>query len=123
MRVRLMASGAAAMLLTACGGGGAAGNDSAVLTNNVAASAGPASANDAQARIRALPEEQRNAELIRALREANLNCQQVTESTQAKTSNNVPVYLTTCEDGAVYAVAIADDGKAKVEPVTPARGR
>ena len=123
MRVRLIGSGAAMLLLAACGGGGGAGNNGATLTNNVAAAAQGAGANDAQARVAALPEGQRNAVLIRAIRDANLVCQQVTQSSHSQTANNVPVYTATCEDGAVYAVAIANDGNATVQPVTPARGR
>jgi hypothetical protein len=124
MRVRLIGSGAAMLLLAACGGGGGGGgNNGAMLTNNVAAASQGAGANDAQARVQALPEGQRNAVLIRAIRDANLVCQQVTQSSQSQTSNNLPVYMATCEDGAVYAVAIAGDGNATVQPVTPARGR
>jgi hypothetical protein len=122
MSVRLIGSGAAMLLLAACGGGGA-GNNGATLTNNVAAAAQGAGANDAQARVQALPEGQRNAVLIRAIRDANLVCQQVTQSSLSQTPNKAPVYLATCEDGAVYAVAIANDGNATVQPVTPARGR
>jgi hypothetical protein len=59
--------------------------------------------------------------MIRAIRDANLACQQVTESSLSQAASKVPVYLATCEDGAVYAVAIADDGSATVQPVTPAR--
>jgi hypothetical protein len=123
MRVRLIGSGAAMLLLAACGAGGGAGNEGAALTNNAAAAVEQADVDDAQARIRAMPEGQRNAVLIRAIRDAKLNCQHVAESSQAQTSNKVPVYLATCEDGAVYAVAIADDGNATVQPVTPARGK
>jgi hypothetical protein len=124
MRTRLIGMGALALLLGACGGSGsgAEGANGAKLTNNVAATAQPGGS-DAQARVKALPDAQRNGVLIRAIRDANLACQQVTESSLSQTSNKVPVYFATCEDGAVYAVALADDGTATVQPVTPARGR
>jgi hypothetical protein len=123
MRTRLIGTGALALLLGACGGGGGAeGANGTTLTNNVAATA-EAGGSDAQARVRALPEAQRNGVLIRAIRDASLACQQVTESSLSQASSKVPVYLATCEDGAVYAVAIADDGNATVQPVTPARGK
>jgi hypothetical protein len=80
-------------------------------------------ANDAQARVQALPEGQRNAVLIRAIRDANLVCQQVTQSSSAKTTTKLPVFEATCEDGAVYAIAYRDDGTAAVEPMAPARAR
>lgn len=123
MRRRLIGTGALVLALGACGGGGKAaeGDNGAKLTNNIAAAAG--GGGEAQNRVNALPEGQRNGVLIRAIRDAKLACQQVTESSLSPTSNKLPVYFATCEDGAVYAVAIADDGTATVQPVTPARGR
>lgn len=122
MRTRLIGTGALALLLGACGGGGGAeGANGATLTNNISAKA-EAGGSDAQNQVRSLPEAQRNGVMIRAIRDAGLACQQVTESTLSEASSKVPVYLATCEDGAVYAVAIADDGNATVQPVTPARG-
>lgn len=120
MRNRLIGTGALVVMLGACGG--AEGENGAALTNNVAAAVEPGGS-DAQNRMRNLPEGQRNGVLIRAIRDANLACQQVTESTLSQASNKVPVYLATCEDNAVYAVAIADDGTATVQPVTPAQAR
>ena len=124
MRTQLIGTGILGLALSACGGGagnGAEGANGTTLTNNVAASA-EAGGSDAQNRVKSLPEEQRNGVMIRAIRDANLACQQVTESSLSQASSKVPVYLATCEDGAVYAVAIADDGSATVQPVTPARG-
>jgi hypothetical protein len=124
MRRRLIATGALVLVLAACGGrgGGAEGANGTTLTNNVSANAG-SGGGDAQNKVDALPEGQRNGVLIRAIRDANLACQQVTESSLSPTSNKMPVYFATCEDGAVYAVAIRDDGTATVQPVTPAQGR
>ena len=117
MAVRMLGSGAALMLLAACGGGAGEAN----LTNNVTADATGTS--NAQNQVRALPEGQRNGVLIRAIRDANLNCQHVESSELTETSNNLPVYMATCDDGAVYAVAIRDDGSATVQPVMPAEAR
>jgi len=119
---RAIATGALLLMAAACGErGGAEGANGAALTNNVAAA--DAGGGEVQNRIRTMPEGQRNAVLIRAIRDAKLNCQHVSESAPAQTSNQVPVYLATCEDGAVYAVAISDDGNARVQPVTPAEGK
>jgi hypothetical protein len=122
MIARAIGSTALLLLATACGGGE---KEAANLTNNISAGAagGAGGTSDAQNQVRALPEGQRNGVLIRAIRDANLNCQHVTQSTETKTSNNVPVYEATCEDGAVYAVAIADDGTATVQPMLPAEGK
>ena len=122
MRMRLIGTTTVALLLTACGGGGSEGANGAKLTNNVAATAEPGGS-DAQARMKALPEGQRNGVLIRAIRDAHLACQQVTKSSLSEAPNQAPVYLATCEDGAVYAVAIGEGGNATVQPVTAAQGR
>ena len=117
MPVRAIGLGAMVALLAACGGN----EGETQLTNNIAADA--PSVSNAQAEVRALPEGQRNAVLIRAIRDAGLTCQHVEESMEAETSNNLPVFMATCEDGAVYAVAVGEDGTATVQPVTPAEGR
>jgi len=123
MAGRAIGVGALLLMAASCGerGGGAEGANGAVLTNNVAAA--NSSGSEVQNQIRTMPVGQRNAVLIRAIRDARLNCQHVEESAPAQTSNQVPVYLATCEDGAVYAVAISDDGTARVQPVTPAEGK
>jgi hypothetical protein len=121
---RAIAMGALLLVAAGCGDRGAQGAEGAngaALTNNVAAT--DAGGGEVQNQIRNMPEGQRNAVLIRAIRDANLSCQHVAEASAAQTSNQVPVYLATCDDGAVYAVAISNDGTARVQPVTPAKGK
>lgn len=115
MRIQLTGLGAV-LALAACSGGGA---DNAAAANNLA----QAPSSEAQQRVRAMPESERNTELIRAIRAARLDCENVQGSLLSETSRNVPVYLATCDDGAVYAVAIASDGTSSVKPVTPAERR
>jgi len=121
MRIRAIGAAALALGLAACGGGES--ETGANLTNTVAENQAAEGGSDAQKQVTNLPEGQRNGVLFRAIRDANLTCQHVESSSLSQTSNNVPVYLATCEDGAVYAVAIADDGTATVQSVTPAQGR
>jgi hypothetical protein len=78
----LIGTGALVLSLGACGGGGGAeGANGTTLTNNVAATA-QSGGSDAQNRVKSLPDAQRNGVMIRAIRDANLACQQVTESSQ-----------------------------------------
>lgn len=114
MQVRALA-GAVAVLLASCSSGGqnnatSAGNGSA---NAAAADKG---ASDAQKQVRELDEAGRNGVLIRAIRDAGEECQHVDRSELIPTSNNLPVYMATCDGSNVYAVAIRDDGQAVVQP-------
>lgn len=108
-----------AAMLAGCGTGGSGSSDASANAagDNVAAST-PNS--DAQNQVRSLPDGQRNGVLIRAIRDAGQDCQQVEASELIATSNNLPVYMATCHGGAVYAVAIRDDGTAQVRPAMPA---
>jgi hypothetical protein len=118
MRVQLIILGAALALAACTGGEEANGADDAA---NAAEAAKNSS--EAQKRVRELPGAQRNAVLIKAIQDKQHSCSQVESSLLSETSRSVPVYLATCEDGAVYAVAIADDGSANVKQVTPAEER
>jgi hypothetical protein len=83
----------------------------------------PVQLDQTQQQVQALPEGQRNGVLFRAIRDARHPCQQVEGSEVVATSNGLPTYFATCEDGAVYAVAVAGEGTLRVRPVTPAEGR
>lgn len=113
MHMKLTGLGAV-LALAACSGG----TEPEADAGNNAAQAAPVT--EAQERVKSLPEGQRNAVLIRAIRDARQDCQHVESSSLSEASASVPVYLATCDDGAVYAVAIADDGNASVRPVMPA---
>ena len=78
------------------------------------------SLDEQQQAVRDLPDGQRNGVFLRAIRDARQPCQNVTESMLSETPGRTPVYMATCENNAVYAVAIRDDGNAIVRPVMPA---
>lgn len=110
----------AAGLATACGGSNTAANSSA---GNAATVTGNTVSSNAQQAVRDLPDGQRAGVMLRAIRDARQPCQNVVEAPASSAPNATPVYLATCEDGAVYAVAIQDDGTAIVQPAMPAEGK
>lgn len=97
---------AATILLAACGGG----------TTPTANDAAEATANDAtvnyQAAVLDLNDQQRNAVMIRAIRDANIQCQGVTESERIEGEGLT--YRARCDGGADHVVSIAADGNARV---------
>jgi len=117
---RGVGAGALMLMLAACGGEREAEPN---VSNDAAPASNASSGTDAQEKVVSLPEGQRNGVLFRAIRDARQPCQNVESSTRSETSNNVPVYVATCEDGATFAVAIADDGTATVQPIMPAMPR
>jgi len=96
--------GAAALLLPTCGREAPDAQE-----RNVAAGAG-----DYQARLEALPEAQRNAVFIRAIRDAGQPCQGVQSSVRQGEINNAPAWTATCEGGVRWTIAIGSDGVAQV---------
>ncbi|MBN2971078.1 hypothetical protein JW805_03490 [Roseomonas aeriglobus] len=93
-----------ALPLAACGGGDAP-------TTNTATPAAQATESEFQAKVSALEPAQRNGVFIRAIRDAGLNCQEVTESTKDKKPG---MWGVRCGDGTGYAVQIQADGTATV---------
>jgi hypothetical protein len=95
-----------ALMLAACGGGGERPLD------NAAEVADNAAATNYQAEVAALNDTQRHMVLIRAIRDANLDCQQVTESEQM--AGEGLIYRARCGDGRDHIVAITPDGTAQI---------
>ncbi len=105
------------LALSACTGGTA---NNSVAEENAQAESAAAAGSNAQQAVRDLSEGQRNGVLFRAIRDARQPCQNVRESMLSETPGSTPVYMATCENNAVYAVAIRDDGNAIVRAVMPA---
>ncbi len=102
--MRLLFASLVALPLAACGGG----------SDTPAATATPKAAateSEFQAKVAALDPAARNGVFIRAIRDAGLNCQEVTESTKDKKPG---MWGVRCGDGTGYAVQIAPDGTATV---------
>jgi hypothetical protein len=74
----------------------------------------PATAQDAQQRILALPEPQRLAVFANAIRDAGQDCQQVNSAAGAGTYRGNPVWHASCRGGGQWTVVIGDNGIASV---------
>ena len=104
MRAIAYASAAWLVLLAGCERG-----TPEATTNNIEVPAG-----DYQAKLEAMPEGQRNAVFIRAIRDAGLDCQHVASSTGAGEINGAPAWTVACDNDVRWTVAIGGDGVAQV---------
>lgn len=101
---------AAALALAGCGGdGGGAGSNATAPANDTA---GNEAAVNYQAAVLDLSASERDVVMIRAIRDAGIECQQVTGSEQIRGEGLV--YRAKCDDGASHVVSIAADGNAQV---------
>lgn len=89
--------------------------------NNTAAAAEPAGFSDVQQRLVDLPEEQRHAVFLRAIRDGDAPCQGVADATRQPDQGGNPVYTARCVDGPIYALAIDATGTAQVTRLSPER--
>lgn len=76
-----------------------------------------AESENARARLAALPEGQRNAVFIRAIRDARGDCQGVESSQSVGAAGGDEVWLATCSGGRRWTIQVAADGSAAVTPV------
>jgi hypothetical protein len=107
----------AACLLAGCGGGAGGGADA----NQAATAASNEAAVNYQAAVLELSEEQRNVVMIRAIRDAGIQCQSVTGSEQIRGEGLT--YRARCADGANHVVSIAADGNGQVVSAGAAAAR
>ncbi len=103
-----ISSALGAILIGLCGcGGGESKAD-----GNAAATAAPA--NDYAERIKQLPEAQRNAVFLRAVRDTGADCQAVKGSAFSGTQFDMPSWVARCSDGRDWLVMIDKGGRALV---------
>jgi hypothetical protein len=69
---------------------------------------------DYQARLEAMPEGQRNAVFIRALRDAGRDCQGVVNSAYQGALQDRPTWTARCDDGVGWVIIIGKAGIAEV---------
>lgn len=94
------------VLLAGCG---------APSTQNAAAPAVPTEPTTFQNQVATLSEGQRDAMLLRAIRDSRMDCQGVTSSTPSTASTPTkPVWIAKCSNGASFGVIINADGTAGV---------
>lgn len=65
---------------------------------------------DSVAEVRALPEARRKAVFFRAIRDAGLPCQAVTETEIVDETGKGPSWRARCEDGSAHLVRVMPDG-------------
>ncbi|MGZ8351324.1 MAG: hypothetical protein ACXWU2_14940 [Allosphingosinicella sp.] len=71
-------------------------------------------ATDYARRLEALPEGQRNAVFIRAIRDDDRECQHVERSVPRAPVNGAPAWTATCERGTEWIILLFDSGDAQV---------
>lgn len=96
----------AALALTACGGGSGP-------AENAASEQAPGP-DSIQAQLEALPEGQRNAVFIRAIRDAGNACQHVESSERGGEYRGLPVWRARCDGGSSFTIVITSGGVAQV---------
>ena len=69
-------------------------------------------------RVRALPPGQRDGVLLRAIRDAGQDCQQVTQSEAIDDVAGAPAYAATCDNRGLWVVAFNPGGIATVTKAT-----
>ncbi len=112
MRKAMAGAGAALIIgLSACGG-------TAGETANKAQAPGP----DAiQNQLASMPEAQRNAVFIRAIRDAREECQHVESSRPGGEHQSLPVWNATCSGGGTFTIVVMNNGTATVLNAQEAR--
>lgn len=105
----ILAPAVLSVALAACNGGGST-NDAAASN----ATAPAANGTNYVETIRAMPEGQRRATFLRAIRDARQDCQQIVEDKASKPIDGNAAWGVRCEDGRGWLIAIAPDGNAKV---------
>lgn len=103
LKLTALMPAALAVLLAAC-------QNNAPEPRNEAA----AGAQSVQNELAALPEGQRNAVFIRAIRDANQDCQHVESSTLVGEHQGFPLWSARCDGGRTFTIAIGNAGEAQV---------
>lgn len=102
--MRTLLTGSAALLALALAGCDGPGERNVIVE-------GPANVQNA---LEAMPESQRNAVFIRAIRDAGEECQHVESSVPAGEHQGFPVWNATCSRGGTWTIVILNDGVAQV---------
>jgi hypothetical protein len=119
-QMRLLIIGAAVLALGACGSpGGNAADAPANAANaanaaDVANAANAANAVDTAAVIANLSQTEQQGVFLRAIRDADIPCRDVTEAEQVEPTNGVPTWRAQCEQGAAHLIIVKPDGSAQV---------
>ena len=113
MRASMTATATALALLI-----GGCGDETAEPANNMAVTV---AGEDVANRLAELPEGQRNAVFIRAIRDAGQDCQGVENSIPAGEYQGHPVWSAQCEGGDSWTIVVMPDGTAQLVNESEAR--
>ena len=105
----MMAILAGALLLAGCGGASEPGSDAAPTPAQT-----PAEFSKVQKDIIALPKRLQDGVMLRAIRDAKLSCQSVTELTRVEDRGGKARWRVVCDDRTPYVVEITADGTAVI---------
>ena len=112
MKSRMMTAAMLATIASACG---PTGGEAPQQANQQATTA------DYRTRLAAMPEGERNAVFIRALRDARLDCQHVDSSERATDYQGMPVWTASCRGGGNWTIVIGENGVAQILNANEAR--
>jgi hypothetical protein len=104
MRTSIGAAFALGLVLAGCGG-------AAPERGNQLKVAGPEAT---QNRLETMPEGQRNAVFIRAIRDSGQQCQHVESSARAGDYRGLPLWSARCDNGVTWTIVLGNDGSAAV---------
>ena len=117
MTKRIILSALTALALAGCGDGEQAGSNAAVVDNAAAetnAVGNAASGENATAAVLAMSDRQRNVVFIRALMDAEIECQAVTSSERLPDQDGKPLWRANCSDKRSHMISITPDGTANI---------
>lgn len=114
MRTSSAAIAASALLLAGCGGGSDQAPQENRATANQAGAESITTAAELNARIEGLEDAPRNAAFIRAIRDANRNCQHVERSAPRAAIGGSPAWTAWCRGGGEWIILVADNNRLQV---------
>lgn len=112
MKSRMMGAAMLATIAAACGPN--AGNAPQQVDQQAATA-------DYSSQLAAMPDGERNAVFIRALRDARLDCQHVDSSERADDYQGMPVWTARCTGGGNWTIVIGANGVAQILNANEAR--
>ncbi|MDP5281228.1 hypothetical protein Q9Q95_20045 [Sphingomonas sp. DG1-23] len=117
MTKRIVLPSLLALTLAGCGSAGDRGAANEVVANAEAeanAVGNVAGGENAIAQVFALSDRQRNAMFIRALLDADIECQSVTSSERLPDQDGKPLWRVNCSDKTAHMISITPDGTANI---------
>ncbi|TGX54240.1 hypothetical protein E5A73_09005 [Sphingomonas gei] len=113
MTNRIILSVLGALALAGCGSSGDAGGANAVA-DEANATGNAAGGQNVTAAVIAMSDRQRNVVFIRALLDADIDCQGVTSSERLPDRDGKPLWRANCSNKTAHMISITPDGTANI---------